>query len=154
MRALDGLAEVTLLDALDLFTFPQVAKNEKDDAAIELNPSNNKKRTAAVLAKKASNTKRDLTATAATEEEPHHHSLQARQAESSRGYNLTCDPKGNSKKDCYYFYALNYPRPSTPRTKTEVPITKPLVSCSDKEDDCGPNTKIQVITTNVGPHSC
>ncbi|KAL3446136.1 hypothetical protein BJX65DRAFT_319041 [Aspergillus insuetus] len=151
------LADVTLVDAPDLFTFPQLcvafadlsdgyclaeeAEDEIDEAEGESSPNNRKRDDLSIIAIESTKTTRDLTVTS-TDEFSHY--LAPRQSASRRGYNLACDPDGDHR-----FFALNYPRPGAVRTNTKVPIIKPLVSCSDTATDCVPDSKVEVIKTNM-----
>ncbi|KAL3480821.1 hypothetical protein BJX99DRAFT_254154 [Aspergillus californicus] len=139
------LADVTLLDAPDLFTFPQVcvawadlsegycleedAEDEKDQAETESNST--------------ANEKRDLAITRTTSTEVSHY-LETRQSVTRRNYTLACDADGD-----YRFFVLRYPPPGQVRENPKVPIIKPLVSCSDTAKDCVPDTGVEVITTDM-----
>lgn len=136
------LAQVTLVDAPDLFTFPQVclafgelsegyclaegdAEEEEDSTG-----SNNNKRAALPAPSK---TETGMITTA-------RHHLEPRQsADESRSYQLACDKDGE-----YIFNALRYYPPSRIRTNTNVPIIKPDVECAES-NDCVPDTGITVI---------
>ncbi|KAL2858471.1 hypothetical protein BJY01DRAFT_230672 [Aspergillus pseudoustus] len=150
------LADVTLVDAPDLFTFPQVcvawgglsegyclaeeAEEEKDDDEAESNSTTTTKKKRA--APPTETTDSDLTATRTRSEIAHY--LAPRQSASDRDYTLSCDTAGDHR-----FFALNYPGPRDVRENTKVPIIKPLVSCSDTAKDCVPDTGIEVVTTNM-----
>ncbi|KAL3455622.1 hypothetical protein BJX64DRAFT_294884 [Aspergillus heterothallicus] len=153
------LADVTLLDAPDLFTFPQVcvawgglsegyclaeeAEDEKDEEDTETEASNKKKRAAIAAPPTETDTGNDSDLSA-TETSAISHFLAPRQSPSDRKYTLTCDTNTDHR-----FAALNYPSPAQARKNTDVPIIKPLVSCSDTARDCVPDTGVEVITTDV-----
>lgn len=142
------LAQVTLVDAPDLYTFPQVcfafgdlsegyclAERDAEDEESSTGSNNNNKRGAALPA--PSKTEPD-SITTTTE-----HHLKPRQSiDKNRSYQLACDEEGK-----YIINALKYYPPSSIRTNTNVPIIKPGVECADTKD-CVPDTGITVITKN------